>query len=250
MEVFSEHPKNDHLLSRVDARVKLSVSLLVLAMVLSYKGLAFPLFTLCISLVLCMGIKVRPKVFFLRFSEPVLIAFVVIMIKFLFSGQDAMFSINPWGMTITGHKDGLMDGLQISSRILGAVSVLALLGFSTPFTELMSALSWLRIPRGLIEILMFAYRYIFVLSEDALVIYNAQKNRLGYSSIRRGLSSFGVLAGSLAIKAFDSSQNTATAMIQRGYDGSLPLLKQRPLRLAEVLFSLFFVVIMGIIWNL
>ena len=250
MEIFSEYFKKDHLLSQVDARLKLGVSLFVLAMVLSYKGLAFPLFILGISLCLCIRMKIPFKVFLLRFSEPVFIASVVILLKFLFSGQETMFSIKMWGITITGHKDGLMDGLQIGSRILGAVSIVALLGFSTPFTEIMAGLSWLKIPKGLIEISLFAYRYIFVLFEDAMVIYNAQKNRLGYSNIKRGLSSFGTLTGSLTLKAFEHSQNTTTAMLQRGYDGNIPMLKHKPFKFSEVAVSILLVFAMGLVWQI
>ncbi|MBI3378653.1 MAG: cobalt ECF transporter T component CbiQ [Nitrospirae bacterium] len=250
MEIFSEYFKKDHLLSQVDARLKLGVSLFVLAMVLSYKGLVFPLFILGISLCLCIRMKIPFKVFLLRFSEPVFIASVVILLKFLFSGQEAMFSVKMWGITITGHKDGLTDGLQIGSRILGAVSVVALLGFSTPFTEIMAGLSWLKIPKGLIEISLFAYRYIFVLLEDAMVIYNAQKNRLGYSNIKRGLSSFGTLTGSLTLKAFEHSQNTTTAMLQRGYDGNIPMLKHRPFKLSEIAVSVLLIITLGVVWKM
>jgi len=250
MELFSEYFKKDHLLSRVDARVKLGVSLLVLAMVLSYKGLAFPLLILCVSLAVCVKIKIPLKVFLLRFSEPVFIASVVILLKFLFSGHEAVFTMKISGITITGYKDGLMDGLQIGSRILGAVSVVAVLGFSTPFTEIMAALSWMRIPKGFIEILMFAYRYIFVLLEDAMVIYNAQKNRLGYSSIRRGLGSFGSLTGSLVLKAFESSQNITAAMIQRGYDGTMPALKHKQFKISEIILSAIILISMGLVWKM
>ncbi|MFA4828124.1 MAG: cobalt ECF transporter T component CbiQ [Thermodesulfovibrionales bacterium] len=250
MEIFSEYFKKDHLLSQVDARLKLGVSLFVLAMVLSYKGLAFPLFILGLSLCLCIRMKIPFKVFLLRFSEPVFIAAVVILLKFLFSGQETMFSIEMRGITITGHKDGLMDGLQIGSRILGAVSIVALLGFSTPFTEIMAGLSWLKIPKGLIEISLFAYRYIFVLLEDAMVIYNAQKNRLGYSNIKRGLNSFGTLTGSLTLKAFEHSQNTTTAMLQRGYDGNIPMLKHRPFKLSEIAVSVLLIITLGVVWKM
>lgn len=250
MEIFSEYFKKNHLLSQVDARVKLGVSLLILAMVLSYKGIAFPLLILCISLILYIRMRIPVKVFLLRFSEPLFIASVVILLKFLFSGQETMFSIKMWGITITGHKDGLMDGLQIGSRILGAVSIVALLGFSTPFTEIMAGLSWLKIPKGIIEISLFAYRYVFVLLEDAMVIYNAQKNRLGYSNIRRGLGSFGTLAGSLVLKAFENSQNITTAMIQRGYDGNMPTMKHKPFKLSEVIVSALAITAMGIVWKI
>ena len=89
-----------------------------------------------------------------------------------------------------------------------------------------------------------------MLSEDAMVIYNAQKNRLGYSNIRRGLSSFGTLAGSLTLKAFENSQNTAVAMVQRGYDGNMPMLKHKPFRHSEVIASLLFIIVMGVVWQI
>ncbi|PKL50563.1 MAG: cobalt ECF transporter T component CbiQ [Nitrospira bacterium HGW-Nitrospira-1] len=250
MEIFSEYIKKDHPLSQVDARVKLGVSLFILIMVLNYKGIAFPLLILCLSLILCVRIKVPLRVFLLRFSEPLFIAAVVILLKLLFSGQETMFSIKLWGVTITGHTDGLMNGLQIGSRIMGAVSVLALLGFSTPFTEIMAALSWLRMPKSFIEILMFAYRYIFMLLEDAMIIYNAQKNRLGYSNIRLGLSSFGTLAGSLTLKAFEHSQSATVAMVQRGYDGNMPMLKHKAFRFSEVAASVLLIITLGFVWKM
>jgi cobalt/nickel transport system permease protein len=88
-----------------------------------------------------------------------------------------------------------------------------------------------------------------VLFEDATVIYIAQKNRLGYSSIKRGLSSFGTLTGSLTLKAFEQSQSITTAMVQRGYDGNIPMLKHKTFKFSEIFVSLLFVTFMGFIWK-
>ena len=194
--------------------------------------------------------RVPLRVFILRFSEPLFLAAVILFLKFFFSGKDAMFSIQVLGMDVIGHRDGLLEGLMIGNRIIAAVSVVALMGFSTPFTEFMAGLSWLRVPKGFVDILMFAYRYIFVLLDDAEVIYSAQKNRLGYSTIKRGLSSFGVLAGSLTLKAFDHSQNTTVAMVQRGYDGNMPLLKHKTFKMSEVAASVVFMTGMGFLWKM
>ena len=234
----------------IDARVKILASITLLLMVLSYKGFAFPLFVALLCLFFCIRMRIPLRVFMMRFSEPLFIAGVVLLLKFFFSGNDVLFSINIVGARIAGHKDGLIAGLHIAVRILGAVSIVAVLGFSTPFTDLMAGLSWLRVPKGFIEILMFAYRYIFVLFEDAMVIYNAQKNRLGYSTLRHGLSSFGTLAGSLTLKAFERSQNTTVAMLQRGYDGNMPMLKHKPFRPVEVACSIVFVIIAGVAWKI
>jgi len=250
MELFSEYIKKDHILSRIDARIKLLVALVILAMVLSYKGFALPVLVTSLCLFLCIKMKIPVRVLALRFSEPFFIVSIILILKFFFSGGDVLFSFRILGVTIEGHKDGIMEGLMIAGRIIGAVSVVAALGFATPFTEFMAGLSWFRVPKGFIEILMFAYRYIFVLFEDAQVIYTAQKNRLGYSSMRRGLSSFGTLAGSLTIKAFDHSQSTTIAMVQRGYDGTIPMLRHKPFRSSEVLVSAIVLLVMGLAWKI
>lgn len=249
MEIFTDQTRKEHFLSRTDARVKIISSLMILVMVLSYRGIFFPLFVFVAGMGLCYKMKIPLKRFLLRFSEPLFIVSVVLILKLFFSGKETLFSFAWFGITVIGHSDGLMEGIRIACRIMGAVSIVAVLGFSTPFNEIMAGLSWMRVPRSFVEISMFAYRYIFLLFEDGMVIYNAQKNRLGYTKIRRGLNSFGVLAGSLTLKAFDNSHNTTVAMVQRGYDGTMPLLKQKPFRLAEVSLSILVIAVMGIIWT-
>ncbi|MEK6527435.1 MAG: cobalt ECF transporter T component CbiQ [Nitrospirota bacterium] len=231
MQIFSEQIRKEHILAKVDARVKLAVTLALLIMILSYRGNVFPLIVLFLNLILCIKMKIPIKVILLRFSEPLFIASMIVILKFFFAG-------------------GLREGLMIASRILGAVSVVITYGFSTSFNEIVAGLSWFKVPKSFIEILMFAYRYIFMLLEDAMVIYYAQKNRLGYSGIRRGLGSFGTLTGSLILKAFEHSQNITTAMIQRGYDGNIPIPKPKPFKVAEIFISFLFIVVMGVIWKI
>jgi len=250
MHVLTEHSRVDHALTRIDARVKILSALAILAMILSYRGFAFPGLVTLICIALIFGMGVRLRVLLLRYSEPLFIAAVIIVVKLIFSGQDALFSAKFLGIAVTGHRDGLLEGLLIANRIVSAVSLIALLGFSTPFAEFIAGLSWFRVPKGFVEILMFAYRYIFVLFDDAQVIYQAQKNRLGYSTLRRGLSSFGTLAGSLTIKAFDHSQSTTVAMVQRGYDGTMPLLKHKPLRLQELALTMVMLLGLGVLWKI
>jgi cobalt/nickel transport system permease protein len=248
MEFFSESFKQDHCLSKIDARIKLLVALVLLAMILSYRGFFFPLFVILFCFFLRAMLRVPLRVFFLRLSEPLFISAVVVFLKTFFSGHLSLFSISLFGLNIAVYQEGLREGLMISCRIIGAVSILTIMGFSTPFTEFMAGLSWLRVPKGFIEVMVFAYRYIFVLLDESLVIYNSQKTRLGYTSFKRGLSSFGTLTGSLILKVFEHSQNTAMALVQRGFDGHIPAAMERPLKGPEVLGSMIFVLAMGTLW--
>ena len=247
MQLFTRHVSKEHLLSRLDPRVKLLSALALLIMVISYSGIAFPLLVAGMCGGLCLSMGIRLKTLICCFAEPLFIALMVVLLKLFFSGTAPLFSVNLLGMELVGHRDGLMEGLMIAARIAGGVSLVAVVGFATPFTDLLAALSWLRAPRGFIDVALFAWRYLFVLFDDAQVVYSAQKNRLGYVGFRRGLRSFGTLTGALVIKAFDSSQSITTAMVQRGYDGNMPLLRHRPFRFGEVALASLFVAAMGII---
>jgi cobalt/nickel transport system permease protein len=240
----------DHPLARIDARVKIVAFAALLIMVLSHKGFFFPLFLFSLSLAVCGHMNIPFKHYLLRFSEPLLMVSILLLIKLFLTGSEVLFSFTVLHFSIVGHLDGLMDGLAIAARIIGAISLVAILGFTTPFTDFVAAMSWFRIPKTFTEIVLFAYRYIFVLFDEAMVIYHAQRNRLGYSSLRRGLSSFGILTGSLTIRAFEHSQNVATSMIQRGYDGTMPVSGQKPLKPLEIIGSFLFLALMGLLWKM
>jgi cobalt/nickel transport system permease protein len=252
-ECFSEHFSKGHFLSGIDARIKLLVTLALLLMALSYKGIFFPMLVAACSFALCVRMGVPMRALLLRMAQPLLLAVVVLVLKCFFTGKDTLFVFSlPTShfplLTLAGHSDGLLEGIRIASRIMGGVSLIIALGFATPFIEFVAALSWLRVPKPFIEIMMFAYRYLFVFLEDAETIYSAQKNRLGYAGLRKSLSSFGVLTGSLVLRGFEQSQKTADAMIQRGYTGDIPLLKSQPLKAAELAAAFIVVLAGGAVW--
>lgn len=239
----------DHPLTHLDPRVKLVTGLILLGLVLASRDATFPLLIAGVGVGLALRLGVPPRLLALRFSQPLLIAALVLLLKLFSGGGEVLFTLDLGLFELVGHRDGLAAGGLIAARIAGAVTTVTVIGFTTPFTELMAAIAWLRVPRAFIEITLFAWRWLFVLFDDALVVYGAQKNRLGYSGWRRGLSSFGTLAGTLVIKACDSSQTLTTAMVQRGYDGTLPLLLHQPLRLREVAGSVVFLAAVVMIWS-
>jgi cobalt/nickel transport system permease protein len=238
-----------HPLFLVDARIKLAVALSLLVMVASSGSFILPLVTAGTCLALCLSMKVRIRLLLIRFAEPLFIAVVILVLKAIGSGSIPLREVHLPFADMTIHKDGLVEGFRLASRIVGGVAVVAAVGFATTFTELLAALAWFRIPREVTEVAMFAWRYLFVLGDDAQVIHAAQKNRLGYVGIRRSFRSFGTLAGALVIKAFDASHIMTTSMIQRGYDGNMPLLRHKPLRWGELLPAAAIVAAMGVLWT-
>jgi len=194
------------------------------------------------------------KQYISRFSEPAFIASVIFVLKAFSPGEDVLLIVPVFGWKLMITSQGLIEGALIGARVLASVSLLILLGLTTPFTKLLSALSWLRVPKTLVDILMLAYRYIFVLMDDAHVIYQSQKNRLGYAGILRGLRSFGTLTGSVMLRALDQSMTTTTAMVQRGYTGRFHYQQDSDVQpreiawavLSVVIVSLYFIIVEGV----
>jgi len=250
MEILSEYLQTSHWLSKVDSRLKLGVALSILILVLTHDGFVFPWLITAAALVLLFQMRIPFKAYLLRLLEPIFIILMLVLLKTFFTGREVLFSFPLGGWTLAAHRDGLLEGLRLGSRIIGAVSIVAILSFCTSFTQFVAGLSWFRVPKSLIEILMFAYRYIFVLLDEAQVIYQAQKTRFGYARLARGFQSFGTLTGSLILRVFEHSQNVSVSMVQRGYDGHLPLMKHRSFKTGEILASLGWVALCGILWKI
>ena len=243
--------QNEHAaVAAVDPRTRLLAAGLLLALVISSHGSAFPwqVAGICLPVALIAGMQ--PRLLLLRMLHPLFIAAVILTLKTFLGGGEPVALVQVGTFTLSGRPEGLHEGLLISSRIMGAVSVAVLLGQVMTFTETMAALAWLRMPRGLVDVAMFAWRALFMLYDDAGVVYTAQKNRLGYCGMRRGLKSFGAMAGMLTIRAFDSSQAMTVAMTQRGYDGSLPLLRASRLGRAQLAGLSLFAILASVAWKL
>lgn len=211
-----------------DPRLLVLGALLLVVLIISSVRPWFPLLCLVACLAVAWGAGIRLRLVLARLLNPALLALLLVFFKGVIGSG--------WQPSVTG----LQEGALLASRVLAAASVMVLLGLLVTVTEILGALAWLRLPRTLVELALLAWRYLFVLLDDASVVYSAQKNRLGYCGLRRGLRSFGSLAGLLTVKAFDTSRTITTAMAQRGYDGNLPLaLPTRLSALQSALLGLF-----------
>ena len=101
----------------------------------------------------------------------------------------------PGPLAVVGHREGLLDGALIASRVLGSVGIVLVLCTFTPAHEIFAALRWARVPRTWIEIAMLMYRSIFTPLRAGRQRARGAEGRLGYATLRRSLRSLGSLAG-------------------------------------------------------
>lgn len=130
-------------------------------------------------------------------------------------------------LTIGLNRDELPLAQLVFSRSLGALCSLLFLALTTPLSEIAGLLRQLGIPRLFVELMVIAYRQVFILLDAFSQIRTAQEARLGYSSLRRAWRSAGELAGNILIKTIVRARHNHQALLARGYDNELRFLSPK-----------------------
>jgi cobalt/nickel transport system permease protein len=125
--------------------------------------------------------------------------------------------------------------LLVSKSYLSAVAVLLFAGV-TPAPALLHALERLAAPRFLLLVMQFLYRYLFVLSEEAQHMRAAAAAR-GMSELRHARRAAAGSVAGLFLRSYERAQAIHHAMLARGFDGSVRMLRPARFSAADALFA-------------
>ncbi len=136
----------------------------------------------------------------------------------------------------------------VGKSYLSALAVLVLLS-TTPLPELLHGLEHLGVPRYLLMVVQFLYRYLFVISEEAQHMRAAAQAKSG--SVRRVLfdrSKFGAAAGALGVlfaRSYAHADGIHQAMLARGFQDHFRTLSRHAFRRADAAFLMAAVMVLA-----
>ena len=138
----------------------------------------------------------------------------------------------------------LINAETMFLRVSASVLALILLTTTTPFFEMMAAFRWFRMPRLLTNLILFTYRFIFVLQDEAARMKLARKAR-GFTGGRHLFEkqAFRTLSSSIGMTFVRSSQRGSDmfdALLMRGYDGEIRTLKRPKVHLRDGFLAITF----------
>jgi cobalt/nickel transport system permease protein len=216
---------------RLDARVKLSLSLIYILTVALTPEAAWPAYILLFALILAAELLSALGLKHVMKRAALALPFVLAALPLVFTtpGTEwARWEVGSVVLTVTGPGVARFAGIALKSWL--SVQAAILLAASTPFPDLLMAMRALHIPRLLVAMFGLTWRYLFVLVDEALRLIRARAARSGGSrpggSLAWRAKVAGGMAGNLFLRAFERSDRIYMAMIARGYDGevrSLPL---------------------------
>ena len=168
---------------------------------------------------------------------------------------EPLFTLPLGRLQLTATDAGLIAFASVVVKSWLSVQVALLLTATTHFTDLLYALRALRLPAVLVTILSFAYRYLFVMVDEAQRMLRARDCRAATlpdkaagRSLRWRAGVVGQMAGTLFLRSYERSERIYVAMLARGFSGELRALSRRPLSSTEQgLLLLFGAILAGIV---
>ncbi len=127
---------------------------------------------------------------------------------------------------------GWISYLSILLRFVLTVSAALTLVALTGFNTVCLALEKLGAPRPFVVQLIFLYRYIFVLMDEAARLARARALRT-FESRGMGFRPFVSILAQLLLRTMDRAQRVHLAMRCRGFEGHMPILKPMHFGLKE-----------------
>jgi cobalt/nickel transport system permease protein len=113
-------------------------------------------------------------------------------------------------------------------RALLCLMLLILLTNTTRFVELLGGLKKLGCPQILAMNLSFLYRYLFLLTEEAMRMKQARDcRRVARTPFREDLKILSSMLGTLLIRSFERAERIHHAMLSRAYSGEFLVVSPR-----------------------
>ena len=117
-----------------------------------------------------------------------------------------------------GLAGGYAVAVQIAVRALLALGITLTLLATTPYEKLLAGLERLKVPRILVLVLAFMFRYMFVLASELGRMRQAKAARTYESSSWSEFQLLGHFAGALFVRAFERAERVYAAMCARGWN--------------------------------
>ncbi|MFC2015116.1 cobalt ECF transporter T component CbiQ [Chloroflexota bacterium] len=237
---IDQYSNLDSFIHRLDPRTKLIVTLLFILVVISTPPTGWQVFVFYLLVMSVLMLISRVPVSYVLKRSLVIMPFILmitIFIPFIKEGEIAgSYNIGLWQVSVT--HNGLQVLWNVLSKAWLSILSLILLTSTTKLTNLLRGLEQLRMPRIMIMILSFMYRYIFVLVDEVLRMKQARDSRsFGGSRLWR-IRTVGNMIGTLFIRSYERGERVYAAMTARGFDGQIRTLERLKFRKADACFGI------------
>jgi cobalt/nickel transport system permease protein len=227
----------DSPIHRLDSRVKFLVTFLFTAVVIALpKASLSILFCYAIgpfTVLVIGGIPLRFVFKHILIVSPFVLVLALSCVIYDKTAITVAFGPFSWHSTL-----GLVRCCVIVGKFIVTMMALIALVSTTRFSDLLTGLQKLYVPKVLIIQLGFLYRYIFILIDRAHHILRARQiRRLRNLGVKKELKVAASMVGSLLVGSLETAENVNIAMHARGFSGNWHSLTGKNTGIGEFVFG-------------
>jgi cobalt/nickel transport system permease protein len=244
---MDELGRGDSPVHRLDARVKIAVTLVFLVAVMSFPryeiSALMPFMFYPVTLVALGGLP--PGYLLRKVALAAPFALVIGIFNPVFDRQP-MLMIG--GVAVSG---GWVSFASLMIRFGLTVGAALALVACTGIHRLCAGMERLGVPRAFAVQILFLYRYLFVVAEEGQRVRRGVAMRSG-GAHSLGFGVYASLVGHLLIRSMDRAHRVYRAMLARGFDGEIRVLTSRPFQREDAVFLVGWVIFLVAArwWNL
>ena len=232
------------LLEKLDPRTKIISFLSVILCMILTPITRIRDFELYFLLILAIGFfsGITPRQILKRLCILIpFVIFIAMFIPFVKEGSVCLsLKISNWNLDIT--YEGVWTFLNIIVKSTLSIFLLVIATSTTTFPDFIKGLDMLRVPRLLVMLMSFMYRYIFVLIDEARKLMRARSLRYFGSRYKEQFRVIGFMIGVLFIRTFERAERIYSAMIIRGFSGEVLSVKRFRFSSMDILFMVGIIV--------
>ena len=235
-QILDLYQEGNSVVHRLDSRVKFVLTLAFIVAITALPPGAWSSYLLCLLTIgLIVGLsRVHPLIVLRRSMVAVLFATAALTLIFTVEGTTlATLGLGRWSLPVTA--EGIIAFASILTKAWLSVLTATMLVATTSFPDLVAGMRALRVPRVIVSVVSFMYRYIFVIADEALRLHRAREARSASPDRAAARSLFwrakvlGGMVGSLFLRSYERSERVYAAMLSRGFDGHIRSMGTRAL---------------------
>lgn len=237
---IDRYSDSDSFIHKLDPRTKFLSSLAFILAVMLTPANNWRAFVFYLLLIFGLFLISKLPLFYVLKRSLVVVPFVLMIAIFIpfFREGEIAGSYNLWGWQVSVTQSGLFILVNVVVKAWLCIFSLILLSATTKLADLLKGLQQLGIPRVIVLVISFMYRYIFVLVDEVMRMRQARDSRNFGGSLRHQVKTVGNMIGTLFIRSYERGERVYAAMLSRGFDGKIQSLHQLAFRYSDAYFGI------------
>lgn len=229
-EIFA---RGDSLLHRRDPKVKIVVAAAFVTVMATSNSYEITSLGLLIAAVLVIGSRLPAGSVIKRLLMANSFTLFLLLTLPLTYGGEEFSRLGPLSISSEGTRLATLITLKTNTIVLSLIALLA----TSRIAVLGHALEGLRLPRQLCFLLLFSYRYVFVIYQEYKKLTRAARMRCFVPATNiHTYRTYGYIFGMTLVKSWNRATRVHQAMLLRGFEGRLIPLDQQSAGRGDIVF--------------